>query len=62
MKAFLFIIAIISNEGELQMKAKEMDYCPDQAGFSTVMEKMKSDGKFIQWNAICYDMRKGTEL
>ena len=58
MKAFLFILTILTNQGELQMKAVEVEACPEKEGFFSTMEKLKTDGQFIEWNAICYDTRE----
>ena len=59
MKAFLFVIAIISNEGELQMKAIEVEACPAKEEFVASMEQMKNSGQLKEWNAICYELPKG---
>lgn len=52
-KVFVFVLSIVTNEGELQMKALPVDKCPDVAGFTASMDKMKADKKFLAWNAIC---------
>lgn len=50
---FIFVLSLITNEGELQMKAFDVDQCPEVQQFSQEMNNMKSQGKFIGWNAIC---------
>lgn len=62
MKAFLFILAIITNEGTLEMKAVPMDACPEKEPFIQAMEKLKKEGQFIGWNAICHEQTKGVSL
>lgn len=52
-KTAILVIAIMTNEGELQMKAEQMDKCPETQAFTQVMDKFKADGKLIDWNAIC---------
>lgn len=53
LKEAILVLAIITNEGDIEMDAKKMDQCPDKAVFSKVMDDMKADGKFIDWNALC---------
>lgn len=52
-KTAILVIAIMTNEGNLEMRAQEMAECPDSQAFSQVMDKFKADGKLIDWNAIC---------
>ena len=53
MKAAIFIIAIITNQGELQMKAEYLQDCPDKQVVTETLDKLKSEGQFIDWNALC---------
>jgi len=53
MKTAVLIIAIVTNQGELEMKASYLEVCPETAPFSETMDKFKSEGKIIEWNAIC---------
>jgi hypothetical protein len=52
---FTFIMAVITNEGNLNMKAFDVPECPDVELFSQEMNKLKSNGDFIGWNAICIE-------
>ena len=53
MAMFFLIIAIVTNAGELQMKAYPVDKCPDAAAFTETMDKMKTNKELLGWNAIC---------
>lgn len=53
-KAFLFILAIVTNEGKLQMRVVEVEACPVKETFSQGMSEMQKRGDFIAWNAACY--------
>ena len=59
-KIFILVIAIVTNDGELQMKATPVDKCPDAAGFSATMDKLVADKKFLGWNAICIPPQANT--
>jgi hypothetical protein len=52
---FIFVMSIITNEGDLSMKAYDIDQCPDKPTFAAEMNKMKTDGQLINWQAICID-------
>lgn len=58
---FIFVMSIITNEGDLQMKAFDVQVCPDKPTFAQDMNKMKQDGDFINWEAICIDRSQKTE-
>lgn len=53
MKVAIFILAIVTNEGELQLHSKELSVCPDKVVVTETLEKKKEAGEFIEWNAIC---------
>lgn len=53
MKTVILILGIITNEGDLKLKAEYMDSCPDKQVVTETLEKLKSEGKFIDWNALC---------
>lgn len=53
MKTAILIIAIVTNQGELEMRASYLDVCPKTAPFTETMDKMKSEGKLVEWNALC---------
>lgn len=57
LKAFIFVLSIVTNDGELQMKAFNVEACPDKAGFSTAMDNLKSKGEMKEWNAICIPIK-----
>ena len=52
-KTFIFVLSILTNDGQLQMKALPVDKCPDVAGFSQAMDKLVAEKQFVLWNAIC---------
>lgn len=58
---FIFILAIITNNGDLDMKAFDVDQCPDKTTFRAEMEKLKQGGEFINWEAICVARNEKTE-
>lgn len=58
---FIMIVSIITNEGELQMRAFDVEVCPEVQSFGQEMNKMKQQGEFIGWNAICLDRQVPTE-
>jgi len=53
MKVAIFILAILTNEGELQLHSKELPECPDKLVVTETLDKKKEAGEFIEWNAIC---------
>ena len=53
MKVAIFILAIVTNEGELQLHSKELQVCPDKAALVETLDKKKKEGEFIEWNALC---------
>jgi len=55
---FIFIMAVITNEGNLNMKAFDVQECPDVELFGQEMQKLKNNGDFIGWNAICIERNK----
>lgn len=55
-KTFLFILAIVTNEGEIKMRAVQLEACPEQNAFSENMSELRKRGEFIAWNAICYQL------
>lgn len=52
---FIFIVGLITNEGDLKMKAFDVDQCPDVKSFGTDMEKLRKAGEFINWEAFCIE-------
>lgn len=53
MKVAILILAILTNEGELQLHSKELPACPDKAALVETLDKKKAEGEFIEWNALC---------
>jgi len=53
MKVAIFILAILTNEGELQLHSKELPECPEKAAITETLDKKKEAGEIIEWNAIC---------
>ena len=53
MKVAIFILAIVTNQGELQLHSKELSVCPDKVVVTETLDKKKEAGEFIEWNAIC---------
>ena len=53
MKVAIFILAIVTNEGELQLHSKELSVCPDKVVVTETLDKKKKEGEFIEWNALC---------
>lgn len=53
MKVAIFILAILTNEGELQLHSKELSVCPDKLVVTETLDKKKESGEIIEWNAIC---------
>lgn len=58
---FIFVMVIITNEGDLNMKAFDLEVCPDKTTFSEDMNKMKADGQLINWQAICINRNEETK-
>jgi hypothetical protein len=56
MKTILFVLAIITPTGELQMDTQEVKACPDKGAFFAAMEAMKEKGEIIDWNANCIEV------
>lgn len=53
MKTAVLILAIITNQGELEMRADYLTVCPEKIALTETLDKMKTEGKIIEWNAIC---------
>jgi hypothetical protein len=58
---FIFVMSIITNDGTIDMKAFDVDQCPEVESFRQEMQKMKSEGQFINWEAICIARDQQTE-
>lgn len=58
---FIFVLSLMTNEGDLQMKAFDVSECPDKTTFYNEMEKMRKEGHFISWEALCIDRNMKTE-
>lgn len=55
---FAFIIAIVTNDGTMDMRGEYVAQCPDKGEFYVTMEKMQAEGKFKDWDAVCVDLSK----
>lgn len=55
-KAFLFIISIVTAEDQLVTRVIEVESCPAKEEFTAGMEDLKSQGKLKQWQAYCYKL------
>jgi hypothetical protein len=58
---FIFVLSIITNQGDLEMKAFDVEQCPDKTLFTAEMTKLKQEGQFINWQALCLDRGAKTE-
>lgn len=55
-KAFLFILSIVTADGQLQLRAIEVEACPVKETFAAAMNEMKDKGELLAWNAACYKL------
>ena len=55
---FAFIIALVTSDGQLEMKGNYVETCPDKESFVQVMEDLKAKGELKDWDAICVDLSK----
>lgn len=53
MKVAILILAIVTNEGELQLHSTELSVCPEKDALTETLDKKKEAGEFIEWNALC---------
>lgn len=61
LKSFIMIISIITTGGDLQMKAFDVDVCPELKEFRETMDGLKKQGEIIDWNAMCIARNAPTE-
>ena len=52
---FIFIIAIITGQGDVDISTYDVEVCPDVKAFYQVMEELRKKGEFINWNASCIE-------
>lgn len=55
---FAFIIAIVTNDGTMDMKGHYVAECPEKGAFFLEMEKLQAEGQFKDWDAVCVDLSK----
>ena len=53
---FAFIVAIVTNDGTMDMTGHYVEACPVKEEFIIEMEKLKSEGQFKHWDAVCVDL------
>ena len=53
LKAFLFIVAVMMNDGHIEMRAVPVEACPQADKFSAGMDALQNLGKLKEWNAMC---------
>lgn len=53
LKVFIMVVSILTNDGQIEMKALRVDKCPDAVAFSQTMDKMKTNHLIKEWNALC---------
>ena len=61
LKSFIMIVSIMTNEGDLQMRAFDVEVCPEVDSFHKSMEDLRKKGEFIEWAAICLNRNEPTE-
>lgn len=61
LKSFIMIVSILTNDGDLQMRAFDVEVCPEVTPFHQSMEDLRKKGEFIQWSAICLNRNVATE-
>jgi hypothetical protein len=59
-KVFIMVVSVLTNDGQLEMKALQVTKCPDAAAFTQSMDKMKTDKLIKEWNAICIPPQANT--
>lgn len=55
-KAFLFIISIVTSEDQLVTRVIEVEACPAKEAFTAGMADLQAQGKLKQWQAYCYKL------
>jgi len=58
MIAYIFILAIITNEGKFVVDAGEVMVCPDRAQFEREMTSKMASGEIKGWTAACIGVNK----
>lgn len=54
---FVFVIALVTNSGEMEMKGYYVNECPDNATFTASMEERRTQGEFKDWHALCVEQK-----
>lgn len=55
---FAFILAIVTNDGTMDMTGHYVEACPEKGAFFLEMEKRQAEGQFKDWDAVCVDLSK----
>jgi len=58
MTAIIFILAIITSDGQFVVDASEIKVCPDRAQFEQEMNGKMSSGEIKGWTAACIGVNK----
>ena len=58
MTALIFILAIITNDGQFVVDASEIKVCPDRAKFEQEMNGKMASGEIKGWTAACIGVNK----
>lgn len=62
MNTFVFVLALITNSGELDLSSVTVKACPDKTAFSSFMEAEKTKGEFKDWNATCISLKPSQNI
>ena len=54
---FVFVIALVTNSGQMEMQGYYMDKCPDKEQFSATMNERLTKGEFKDWHALCVEQK-----
>ncbi len=55
---FIFVISLVANSGQMEMKAYYVEKCPDKVAFETEMNQRLDNGEFKDWHALCVPQKK----
>lgn len=50
---FVFVIALVANNGQMEMKGYYVNECPNETAFTAQMEERRTQGEFKDWHALC---------
>lgn len=58
MMAYIFMLAIITNDGAFVVDAHEVKACPDRPQFEQEMRNKMASGEIKGWSAACISVSK----